>query len=133
MSQRTPLVRTISFVAPATATAASASLVLGEVPFDGVVTAVTYTPNTGIAGANTNTRRVAVLNLGQAGAGTTLVADVQFNAGVNSVSGDELALTLAAAGNRNVVEGDELQFQSNAVGTGIADAGGLVQVEITRG
>ena len=107
--------------------------IVGKAPFDGTVTAVTYTPDTAITGANTNTRRVALINRGQAGAGTTVIAELQFDSGVNATAGDEKALTLSVvAGATTVVQGDVLAWFSDAVATGIADPGGLVAVSIQR-
>jgi hypothetical protein len=98
-------------------------------PRDGTVTAVTYTTVTAITGANTNTRSVSLVNKGQAGVGAVVVATLQFDSGVNTVAADEKAITLSATpANLLLVAGDVLQWQSTAVGTGIADPGGLVAV-----
>jgi hypothetical protein len=101
-------------------------------PRDATVSAVTYTTVTAITGANTNTRSVSLVNKGQAGAGTTVVATLQFDSSVNTVAADEKTITLSATpANLLVVAGDVLQWQSTAVGTGIADPGGLVTVSTT--
>lgn len=98
---------------------------------DGTVTAVTYTTPTAITGANTNTRSVSLVNKGQAGSGTTVVATLQFNSGVNTTASVPKTITLSSTpADLVVVAGDVLQWQSTAVGTGIADPGGLVQVTI---
>lgn len=98
-------------------------------PRDGTVTAVTYTPVTTITGAATNTRAVSLVNLGQNGAGSTVVATLQFNNGVNAPAGVPKAIPLSGtAANLAVAAGDVLQWQSNAVGTGIADPGGLLVI-----
>lgn len=100
-------------------------------PADATVSAVTYAPVTAITGANTNTRSVSLVNKGQAGAGNTVVATIQYNAGVNAAAADENAVTLSGTpANLNVAAGDILQWQSTAVGTGIADPGGLVVVTV---
>lgn len=97
----------------------------------GTVTAVTYSTVTAITGANTNTRSVSLVNKGQAGAGTTIIATLQFNSGVNTVASDEKTITLSStAADLVVAAGDVLQWQSTAVLTGIADPGGLVSVTI---
>lgn len=109
------------------------SFIIGACPVDGTVTAVTYTPEAAITGANTNTRAIRVRNRGQAGAGTTVVAELQFDSGVNGVAFDEKAITLSATpANLVVAEGDVLELFSDAVGTGIADPGGTVKVSISR-
>lgn len=98
-------------------------------PRDGTVTAVSYTTVTAITGANTNTRSVSLVNKGQAGAGSTVIATLQFNSGINTVAADEKTITLSVtAADLLLVAGDVLQWQSTAVGTGIADPGGLVAV-----
>lgn len=98
-------------------------------PRDGTVTAVTYSTVTAITGANTNTRSVTLVNKGQAGAGTAVVATLQFDSGVNTVASDEKTITLSATpANLVLVAGDVLQWQSTHIGTGIADPGGLVTV-----
>lgn len=93
------------------------------------VTAVTYAPVTTITGANTQTRLVALVNKKLDGTGTTTIATLQFNSGVNAAASDEKAITLSAtAADLQVAAGDILQWQSTHVGTGIADPGGLVVV-----
>jgi hypothetical protein len=97
----------------------------------GTVSAVTYTTPTAITGANTNTRSVTLVNKGPAGAGTTTVATLQFDSGVNTVAADEKTITLSGTpANLVVAAGDVLQWQSAAVGTGIADPGGLVAMTV---
>ena len=133
MSEKAPFVHTISENVPDVATATDDTKILAEAPFAGTVTGVTYTPDAAITGANTNTRRVALLNKGDDGSGTTIVAELQFNSGVDAVAGDEEAITLSAtAANLDVAAGDVLAWESEAVGTGLADPGGLVQVTISR-
>ena len=101
-------------------------------PQAATVTGVTYTSVTAITGANTNTRSVSLINKGQAGAGTTIVATLQFNSGVSTVAADEKTVTLSStAADLAIAAGDVLQWQSTAVGTGIADPGGLVSITTT--
>lgn len=98
----------------------------------GTVTSVTYAPVTAITGANTNTRSVSLVNMGQTGVGTTVVATIQYNSGVNAAASDENTVTLSGTpANLVVAAGDILQWRSTAVGTGIADPGGLVAVTIS--
>jgi hypothetical protein len=98
----------------------------------GTVSAVTYAPVTAITGANTNTRSVSLVNKGQSGAGSTVIATIQYNSGVNAAASDENTVTLSGTpANLVVAAGDILQWQSTAVGTGIADPGGLVAVTIS--
>lgn len=98
-------------------------------PNDCTVTAVTYAPVTAITGANTNTRSVSLVNKALDGTGTTVIATIQYNSGVNAAAGDENTVTLSGTpANLNVAAGSLLQWQSTHVGTGIADPGGLVNV-----
>jgi hypothetical protein len=101
--------------------------------FPGTVTAVTYSPDATITGAATNNRTVSLVNKGQAGSGTTVVATLNFASGTNATGGDEKAIPLSGtAANLVVASGDVLEWQSTHIGTGITDPGGLVRVNIDR-
>jgi hypothetical protein len=96
----------------------------------GTVTGVTYMANAAIAGANSNTRNVQLVNVTQ---GNLVVANLQFNSGVNAAEGVETLIALSGTpANLNVNLGDVLEWQSLHVGAGLADPGGLVRVTITR-
>ncbi|MET0646386.1 MAG: hypothetical protein ABW208_07170 [Pyrinomonadaceae bacterium] len=131
---RAPLVERIQETVPGEATAGSdKSVAVGRASFGATVESVTYAPNALITGANTNTRRVALINRGQSGSGSTVVAELQFNSGVNGPAFDEKSLTLSATpANLKLAEGDILEWLSDAVGTGLADPGGLVVVKMSR-
>lgn len=121
-------------VVPAVAIAADADTPLVESPFAGTVTAVTYHPDAAITGANTNSRTVTLYNRGQAGAGTTVVAQLAFTSGVNAAQYAGKAIPLSVvAGATTVAAGDTLEWNSLHVGTGIVDPGGMAHVELTRG
>jgi hypothetical protein len=133
MPETTPLVRKIESQADAAGAGADATTEVGTAPFDGTVTSVTYIPVSTITGANTNSRTFTVTNQGQAGSGTTNVATLAMVSGVNATGDDEKAITLSGtAANLVVASGDVLTFESTHVGTGIADPGGHVIIEITR-
>lgn len=107
--------------------------IIGKSEVVGAISKVTYVPITTITGADANTRKVELYNKKQDGTGTTLIATLQFNAAINAAAGDEKTITLTAvAADLNVAVGDVLQWQSTHVGTGIADPGGEMFVEITR-
>jgi hypothetical protein len=129
-----PLVRDISANAAAVAAGSDLTTIIGEAPFAGTVTAVTYAPNSTLTGANTDSRTLAVVNKGTDGNGTTSVASKAFTSGVNANDYDETAITLSGtAANLVVAEGDVLAFTSTHVGsTGLADPGGRVAVTISR-
>ncbi len=130
---KVPLKRTLVIQAPAIATNVDGSVVIGKAPFAGTVSTVGFIPNAAITGQNTNTRRIAVTNRKLDGSGTDEAALLQFNSGVNAVKWDEKAVTLhATPANLVVAAGDVLTFDSTTPGSGLADPGGLVVVEITR-
>lgn len=134
MSDAAPLVRTLKAqVDPVPTAGVDATTELGQAPFAGSVTAVRYIPSAAITGAATNNRTVSVTNRGQAGTGTTVVATLTFAAAVNAAAHDDRAVTLSATpANLTVAAGDELSFESTHVGTGIADPGGVVEVDVAR-
>jgi hypothetical protein len=132
MSQA-PKTERIAGLAPAVAAGADGSHALFRAPYNGKIVSASFVADAVLTGANTNTRKIALVNKGQAGSGTTEVAAKQFNSGVNAAAFDETALTLSAtAADLNVVEGDILAVVSTHVGTGLADPGGIVDVKFAR-
>jgi hypothetical protein len=120
---------------PATAAGADYDQTLEEAPFSGRVAGASYTPEANITGADAESRTLTIVNKGTDGNGTTVVATLAFTAGINASDFDEKAFTLSATpANLQVARGAILAVASTHVGaTGLADPGGLVQVEITRG
>lgn len=129
-----PNVQTIERNVPAVAAGSDAETDLAKVPFAGTVTKVEYIPTTVLTGANTESRTIVLVNKGQSGAGTTVVATKAFVSTVNAPADDNTAITLSAtAADLVVADGDVLVWQSTHVGaTGLADPGGLAHVEISR-
>lgn len=129
-----PLVRVIEQDVPAVGTAGNdQNTLVCQAPFDGVVSAVEFVPAAAVTGANTNTRAVALVNKGQAGSGSTSVASLQFDSGVNASANNEKAVTLSGTpADLAVAQGDTLLWTSTHVGTGITDPGGLVRVTFSR-
>lgn len=122
----------LAATAPARATATDGQTTVGEAPFNTEVRGVSWIPDAAVVGADVNTRRLSIVNRGQVGAGTTEVAFLALAAGVTVAENDERAFALAAAqADRNVVEGDVLELVSDSQGTGLADPGGLVAVELS--
>lgn len=106
-----------------------------EAPFTGKVAEVTYTPLAAVTGAaSPASRTLSVINRGQAGAGTTVVASLPLLGGVNLVAFDEKTVTLSVtASDLLVTAGDILEFRSAPVGgTGLVDPGGTVSVTFER-
>jgi outer membrane autotransporter protein len=132
-SYAAPLTRYLLIDTDAVAAGSDGSVVLGIVPEDCTVTAVTYTPTAAITGANTNSRTLTVVNKGGAGAGTTTVATLALTSGVNAAAFDEKSLTLSVtAADLDLTADNVLAFNSTHIGTGIADPGGLVKVTLVR-
>jgi hypothetical protein len=133
MSDTHPFTQTLRQVIPASAQAAGADIIMGIAPFAGVITSVKYIPDTDITGANTNTRKVSLINRGSAGSGTTEMAAITFTSGVNGTAFAAKTVTLSATeANLAFAAGDVLAFKSEAVASGLADPGGTVEVTISR-
>jgi hypothetical protein len=137
----TPLITSNEYVVPAVAAGADKETVLGLAPFDGVLT-VAYLPKAAITGAATNNRVLSLVNKGQAGTGTVVVASLALDAGITAaaytgrvipvLSGYDASGTVYGALN-GCVRGDTLRWRSIHVGTGIADPGGTVRLTFQRG
>jgi hypothetical protein len=129
-----PLQRVIEADVPAVSTAGNDDdTIIGKAPFDCTVTAVEYISETAITGAATNNRTISLINKGQAGSGTAVVASLNFASGVNAPAADEKAVTLSATpADLVLAAGDTLLWRSLHIGTGIADPGGLVRVTLAR-
>jgi hypothetical protein len=117
---------------PAQGTAGSTQdQVIGETQHAGKVREVTLIPEAGVTGNATNFRTFRVLNRGQTGAGSTLVASFATNATpANDLTAfDERSLTLSGtAANLNVAEGDVLVADETVGGTGVTHAGYTIRV-----
>ena len=119
--------------AGAVAQGATGFTIVGKAPFTGKIAEVKLIPNTALAGADTNTRRHRLYNRKGDNSGTTVAADLQYNAGTDLAAKTPNDIPLSAtASDLNVTEGDVLEFNSSAVGTGIADGGGLLEVRLVR-
>jgi len=134
MADTAPYVRVLEGDVPAVSTAGNDdSIVFAQAPFDCTVTAVEYVPEAGITGAATNHRTVSLVNKGQDGSGSTAVASLTFDNGVNATAYNERAIILSGtAANLDLAAGDTLQWQSIHVATGITDPGGVVRVTVSR-
>lgn len=129
-----PLVRKLEATIPSATAAVAQDQTVGEAPFAGTVTSVTFTPEADITGQATNFRTFRLVNKGADGNGTTEVASLAFSSGAVTASDfDEKAITLSGTpANLNVAEGDILAWDEVVTGTGLASPGGKVQVEISR-
>jgi hypothetical protein len=125
--------KTFEIQVPAVATNVDDAIPVLIVPFDGLVDSVEFVPKTLLTGADTNTRKHEVINKGQSGAGTAVVAALQYNNGVNAAAFDAKTITRdATLANYSVIAGDVLAWVSTSPGTGIADPGGMIRIVISR-
>jgi hypothetical protein len=90
----------------------------------GTITSAEYTPEAEITGAATNFRKLTIVNLDTATTHCTLA----FESGTNAEAGVAKAFTVNSAA---IVGGNAVEVLSKHEGTGIADPGGLVTVEVT--
>lgn len=132
-SGRAPSLKTVEANTEPVAAGSTLNTVIGESPIDGIVTGVSYTPLANVTGNTTNTRTLTLINKGQDGNGTTVVATLALITGTDMADFDEKALTLSAVANAlTVAAGDVLAWTSVFGGAGVADPGGRVKVEIAR-
>lgn len=119
---------------PAVGAAVAQTVIIGEAPFAGTVTNVSFTAAADITGTATNFRTFRVVNKGTDGNGTVVVASLAFSSGaVTALDFDEKDITLSVvAGATTVAEGDILVWDEVVTGTGLASPGGKPQVEINR-
>jgi hypothetical protein len=124
---------TIEASIPAQATAGTAQdTVIGEAPFAGTVTEVSFYPETAVAAAASNIRTFRLVNKGQSGAGTTVIASRSTVTSNSMVAYDEWTVTLSAtAADLVVAAGDVLIFDETIGASGVAHGGGVVKVQIT--
>lgn len=135
MTDTAPLVHTLRANVAAVAAASDLETKLGESPFAGTITRVAYLAASAITGANTESRTLQLFNRGTDGAGTTKAAELAMVSGINAAADDDKAITIVTASDADeVAAGAVIEWKSLHVGaTGLADPGGMVIVEITRG
>lgn len=135
-ASKSPNVRVIETTVPAQATAGTPQdQVVGEAPFAGTVTAVKIVPEANLTANATNYRTFRLINKGQDGNGTTVVATFA----TDTVTVDDLAdfdervVPLSVvAGAATVAAGDVLAMDETVTGTGVAHSGYRAIVEVSR-
>lgn len=133
MPDTAPLIRRLQTTLPALGAAVAGDQTLGEAPFAATLTSASITPEAAITGDNTNTRTLTIVNKGAAGVGTTVMATLAFTTGNNGVAFDEKQFVLSVVANAtSVAEGDIIAVVEAVAGSGLANPGGLVQIELTR-
>lgn len=94
------------------------------------ITAVRYVPDANITAQATNFRTLQLVNKGQDGLQTMVIATLPLStAGTNDMVRQQAKVIPQPAtpqGNAIVREGDVLQWESNLTGTGLVDPGGEV-------
>jgi hypothetical protein len=137
MADTAPLTRTLEATVPAQGTAGTVQdLVIGEAPFAGTVSGVSIVPEAAVTAHGTNFRTFRVVNKGQAGAGTTVVASFATDTVTTDdlVAFDEKAIPLSGTpANLVVAEGDVLAADETVAAAGVAHGGYTIKVEISRG
>lgn len=130
-----PFTTQLRTTVPAAGAAVAQDQVVGQCPVAGAVSSVTFTPEAAITGTATNFRTFRLVNRGQSGAGSTVVADLAFSTGsVTAAAYDERTIPLSGtAANLVVAEGDVLVWDEVVTGTGLASPGGLVTATVARG
>lgn len=136
MADTAPLTKTIEATIAAQGTAnAAQDQVIGEAPFDGTVTAFKIVPEAALTAHGTNYRTFRLVNKGQAGAGTTVVATFATDTVTTDdlAAFDEKAIPLSAVAHATeVVAGDVLAVDETVAASGVAHSGYRAIVEITR-
>jgi hypothetical protein len=128
-----PLTYKIRTTIPALGAAVNGDQTIGKAPFAGTVTAASFTPEANVTGDNTNTRTLTIINKGQDGNGTTVVATLALTTGVNLTDFNEQAFTLSVVANATTVAADDVLAVAEVIAaSGLANPGGSIEVEITR-
>lgn len=118
----------LAAVVPALAAAAASELIqLGNMSRAGALVKCVYIPSAAVNGQATNSRTLNLINGGPSGAGATNMASLALLGGTNLAANVENNIPLnGTPANLAANPGDEIQWQSALVGTGLADPGGLV-------
>ena len=127
-----PLVRRAGGWIPGQTAATDSDQAIAVAPFDGTVTKVSILPEAAVTGATATKRTFTLVNKGQAGSGTTVVATLDLVTGTNLAAFDEMLFTLSADPANKVAQGDVLALVETHASTGTAHSGGEIEVEFTR-
>lgn len=93
------------------------------------MSAVEFIPNADVTGVATNSLTLELRDRGADGSLNILLATLALVAGVNASRRQAKPITLTATnGAPTVLEGDQLEWHSVKVGTGLLDPGGLVNI-----
>lgn len=131
-----PLVKTLSATVPAAGAAVAQDETIGEAPFTGTLAGASITPEANLTANGTNYRTFQIVNKGQDGNGTTVMATFATDTPTTDdlADFDEKSIPLSVVANAvNVTAGDILAAVETVTGTGVAHSGYTVQVELSRG
>lgn len=113
---------------------ADATTIVGKADLGGggTLTAASFIPNAAITGNDTNKFTLTIVNKGQSGSGTTVMATLDFPTGVSGVAFDEKAFTVSAtAANLVTAAGDVICVVSTHTGgSGLANPGGHIHCDL---
>lgn len=128
-----PLVTRVQATLPALTASTTGDQTVARAPWAGTLTGASFTPEANITGNSTNSRTLTVVNKGQDGNGTTVMATLAYATGTDSTDFNETAFTLSAVEDAtDFASGDILAVAEAVAGTGLANPGGMVQLELTR-
>lgn len=114
---------------------AAQSRVIGESPADATVVAVSIVPVAAVTAHGTNYRTFAVVNKGQSGSGSTVIASFATDTVTTDdlAAFDEKALVLSSTpADLSVAEGDILAAVETVAAAGVAHGGYQVKVELSH-
>jgi len=117
---------------PAQTAATDSDQAIARAPYDGSVVGVSLLPEAAVTGATATKRTFTLVNKGQAGAGTTVVATLDLITGTDLAAFDEKAFTVAADPANKVAAGDILAVVETHASTGTAHSGGEVLITFSR-
>lgn len=104
------------------------TVALFRAPFNLTVTAVRYLPNAGLTGVTATEATLDVQNRGAAGDGTTSIASISFIDSEDATAFVPKDLTLGAAADRDVDEGEIIALDKSVTSTGLA-IDGAIEIE----
>lgn len=127
-----PLTRKYRVYTPVVNTTADQTTIVDSAVEAETVSSVLFIPSASVTGVATNNRQFTLYNRGT-GAGTVVVAQLVMVSGTNMTDNIPKAITLSTtSANLLLAANDVLEWESLHNNTGIADPGGLVQVNTTR-
>lgn len=128
-----PVSQHVAATIPAVAAGSAQTSAVGDMPFDGTVTAASFIPDAAIVGNTANTRTFNLVNRLQDGTGVAVVATLAFITGTNGAALDEVVMALSGTpANLSVAADDVLALVETIAGTGLANPGGRVQIDLAR-